>query len=132
RPLIGSPRYAAADAAVSVETIRSPYTRDFVYRFQHQRGFGRLTMHALHADEELFCRLAWKRIGERTGPADVAHARARQRAARLRAGGVPFVINLPGEPHGRYAADLRAADALVADGWAASHLPWVLGGGGGG
>lgn len=145
RPLVGSPRYrvdstisvasgssdgdeaAANPNVVPVETIRSPYTREFVYRFQHRRGFGRMTMHALHADEELFCRLAWKRIAERTRPPDVVHAHALYQAARLRLGGVPVVINLPGEPHRRYLDDLRLADALVADGWAASQLPSILG-----
>ena len=34
-------------------------------------------------------------------------------------GDIPVVINLPGEPNPRYPADLRQADALVADGWAA-------------
>ena len=29
--------------------LRSPYARDFVYRWQNRRGFGRLTMTALHA-----------------------------------------------------------------------------------
>jgi phosphatidylinositol alpha-1,6-mannosyltransferase len=37
------------------------------------------------------------------------------------------VINLPGDPHPRYYADLRRADALVADGWAAARLPATLG-----
>ena len=38
-----------------------------------------------------------------------------------------MVINLPGAPNPRYIADLRQADALVADGWAAAHLPAILG-----
>jgi glycosyltransferase involved in cell wall biosynthesis len=126
RPLIGRARYRV-DAGVPVDIIRSPYAREFVYRYQRRRGFGRLTMQALHADEELFCRLAWRRIAERTRPPDVVHAHALHQAARLRAGGVPVVINLPGEPHRRYVEDLRKADALVADGWAASHLPAILG-----
>jgi glycosyltransferase involved in cell wall biosynthesis len=37
------------------------------------------------------------------------------------------VINLPGPPNPRYKDDLRLADALVADGWAAEHLPGLLG-----
>jgi phosphatidylinositol alpha-1,6-mannosyltransferase len=36
-------------------------------------------------------------------------------------------VNLPGAPHARYVGDLREADALVADGWAAEHLPPILG-----
>ena len=106
--------------------MRSPYTRDFVYRFQNRRGFGRLTMTVLHVDEEWFCRAAWKRIAAGRLP-DVVHAHALHQSARLRAGGVPVVINLPGPPNSRYLADLREADALVADGWAAEHLPSALG-----
>lgn len=126
RPLLGRPRYDIETAA-SVTCVRSPYSRDFVYRYQQQRGFGRLTMHALHADEELFCRLAWRRIAEREPLPDVVHAHALHQAARLRVGKIPVVINLPGEPHSRYTRDLAEADALVADGWAAAELPAILG-----
>jgi glycosyltransferase involved in cell wall biosynthesis len=110
-----------------VELVRSPYARDFVYRWQSQRGFGRLTMTALHLDEEWFCRVAWRRIAAAARQPDVVHAHALHQAARLRSGAIPVVINLPGPPHPRYAADLRLADALVADGWAAANLPAVLG-----
>jgi phosphatidylinositol alpha-1,6-mannosyltransferase len=36
-------------------------------------------------------------------------------------------VYLPGPAHPRYNADLRRADALISDGWAAKHLPSVLG-----
>ena len=112
---------------VDVELIRSPYARDVVYRWQNRRGFGRLTMTALHLDEEWFCRAAWRRIAAAPRPPDVVHAHALHQAARLRVGATPVVINLPGAPNPRYTADLRQADALVADGWAAANLPAVLG-----
>jgi D-inositol-3-phosphate glycosyltransferase len=124
-PLVGAPRYAVDEVRASI--VRSPYARDFVYRFQNRRGFGRLTMTALHADEEWFCRAAWKRIAADVRPPDVVHAHALHQAARLRVGNIPVVINLPGAPNGRYLRDLQAADALVADGWAADHLPAALG-----
>src|SRR5207248_5989052 len=124
-PLLGAPRYDMTDVAATV--LRSPYTRNFVYRFQNHRGFGRLTMTALHADEEWFCRLAWRHIAARREAPDVVHAHALHQAARLRIGNVPVVINLPGEPNPRYRADLQRADALIADGWAAGHLPAILG-----
>lgn len=124
RPLLRRPRYAVEGVPVTV--VRSPYARDFVYRWQTRRGFGRVTMHALHADEEYFCRLAWRHIATHPAP-DVVHAHALHQAARLKSLDVPVVINLPGEPNPRYAADLQRADALVADGWAAEHLPAVLG-----
>jgi phosphatidylinositol alpha-1,6-mannosyltransferase len=57
----------------------------------------------------------------------VVHAHALYQVARLRREDIPVVINLPGAPHMRYREDLRQADALVADGWAAEHLPAVLG-----
>jgi glycosyltransferase involved in cell wall biosynthesis len=126
RPLMfGSPRYAHHDVPATV--LRSPYARDFVYRFQQRRGFGRLTSAALHADEEWFCRAAWRHINSRAHKPDVVHAHALHQAARLRVGDATVVINLPGEPHARYRADLAEADALVADGWAAEHLPERLG-----
>jgi len=112
---------------VDVELVRSPYARDFVYRWQSRRGFGRLTMTALHLDEEWFCRSAWRRIAGASRQPDVVHAHALHQAARLRIGAIPVVINLPGPPNPRYAADLRLADALVADGWAAANLPATLG-----
>ena len=125
RPLLGAPRYAVGECAVT--TVRSPYARDFVYRFQQRRGFGRITMTALHVDEELFCRAAWRRIAARATPPDLVHAHALHQAARLRERNIPVVIHLPGAPNPRYREDLREADALVADGWAAEHLPAALG-----
>ena len=125
-PLVsGAARHPVDD--VDVEMVRSPYARDFVYRWQNQRGFGRLTMTALHLDEEWFCRSAWRRIAAAPRRPDVVHAHALHQAARLRIGATPVVINLPGAPNPRYASDLRLADALVADGWAAANLPAVLG-----
>jgi glycosyltransferase involved in cell wall biosynthesis len=126
RPLIfGAPRYETE--GVSVTTLRTPYARDFVYRFQHRRGFGRLTMHALHADEEWFCIAAWRHIAAAARRPDVVHAHALHQAARLRKDDLPVVINLPGAPNPRYVGDLQQADALIADGWAADHLPASLG-----
>jgi len=123
--MTGSPRYPIE--GFSVRTIRSPYARDLVYRWQNQRGFGRLTMTALHLDEEWFCRAAWRLVTSSGRPPDVLHVHALHQAARLRIGNIPVVINLPGRPNPRYTADLQAADALVADGWAAANLPAVLG-----
>jgi glycosyltransferase involved in cell wall biosynthesis len=125
RPLLGAPRHPLNGLPSTI--VRSPYTRDAVYRWQNRRGFGRLTMAALHADEEWFCRAAWRRVAAKRVPPDVVHAHALYQTARLRRGDVPVVINLPGEPHARYVSDLRRADALVADGWAADHLPAQLG-----
>jgi glycosyltransferase involved in cell wall biosynthesis len=58
---------------------------------------------------------------------DLVLSHAVHQAARLRTFDVPVAIYLPGPPHGRYLADLRQADALIADGWAAKHLPSVVG-----
>jgi glycosyltransferase involved in cell wall biosynthesis len=126
RPLIwGRARYAITDVPVTV--LRSPYTRDFVYRWQRRRGFGRLTMALLRADESWFCRLAWKHILSRHDKPDIVHAHALPQAVRFRPGNIPVVVNLPGEPNALDVADLRSADALVADGWAAAQLPAKLG-----
>jgi glycosyltransferase involved in cell wall biosynthesis len=124
-PLFGEARYPVDQVHATV--LRSPYARDFVYRFQNRRGFGRLTMTALHVDEEWFCRAAWRHIAASERGPDVVHAHALHQAARLRVGDIPVVINLPGAPNPRYTADLQQADALVADGWAAEHLPAALG-----
>jgi glycosyltransferase involved in cell wall biosynthesis len=126
RPLFfGTPRHTVD--AHDVIMLRSPYARDFVYRYQNRRGFGRLTMAALHADEEWFCRAAWNRIANAPDRPDLVHAHALHQAARLRREGIPVVINLPGAPNARYARDLRMADAVIADGWAADHLSLTIG-----
>lgn len=126
RPLlVGGVRHPVDGAAATV--LRSPYMRDWVYRWQHTRGFGRFTMTALHWDEEWFCRAAWRRIAARPAAPDIVHAHALYQAARLRRGDVPVVINFPGEPHLRYLTDIQQADALVADGWAAANLPPIVG-----
>ena len=123
--LLGAVRHPVEGVTSTV--IRSPYLRDAVYRWQHTRGFGRLTMNALHLDEEWFCRAAWRRIAVRPTAPDLVHAHALYQAARLRHDNIPVVINFPGAPPARYTADIRQADALVADGWAAANLPAVLG-----
>jgi glycosyltransferase involved in cell wall biosynthesis len=126
RPLIfGGMRHPVEGVKASV--IRSPYMRDAVYRWQHTRGFGRITMNALHLDEEWFCRAAWRQIAARPVAPDIVHAHALYQAARLRYDDIPVVINFPGAPHTRYTADIQQADALVADGWAAVNLPALVG-----
>ena len=123
--LVGGARHPIEGAKATL--IRSPYLRDAVYRWQRTSGFGRITMHALHLDEEWFCRAAWQDIAARTAAPDIVHAHALYQAARLRRGDIPVVINFPGAPHARYTHDIQQADALVADGWAAKHLPTILG-----
>ena len=126
RPLmLGGARHPVEGVKAAV--IRSPYIRDAVYQWQHTRGFGRITMTALHLDEEWFCRAAWRRIAARPVAPDIVHAHALYQAARLRHDNIPVLINFPGAPHARYEADIRQADALVADGWAAVNLPSMVG-----
>jgi glycosyltransferase involved in cell wall biosynthesis len=82
---------------------------------------------ALHLDEEWFSRLAWAKIAARPVKPDLVLSHAVHQAARLRTLDVPVAIYLPGPPHPRYKADLQQADALISDGWAAKHLPAVIG-----
>jgi hypothetical protein len=125
RPLLKSVQYAP-EADLPTVTLRSPYMRDFVYRVQSIRGFGRLTMWSLHADEELFCKLAFDRIARWRDQPDLVLAHALHQAPRLAPGTYPIAVYLPGPPHSRYVADLRRADALISDGWAAKQLPAML------
>jgi glycosyltransferase involved in cell wall biosynthesis len=125
RPLIQRPLYSIDELPATV--LRSPYARDLVYRLQGRRIVGRLGSIALHADEELFCRLAWSTIRARRVKPDLVLAHAVHQAARLRTVDVPVAVYLPGPPHMRYRDDLRAADALISDGYAAKALPKVLG-----
>ena len=125
RPLLQPPLYDVDDIPTTV--LRSPYMRDFVYKVQGKRVVGRLGSMALHADEELFSRLAWSTISARVTKPDLVLAHAVHQAARVRTVDVPVAIYLPGPPHERYTGDLRQADALISDGWAAKHLPAVLG-----
>lgn len=126
RPLMfGGARHPVDGVKATV--IQSPYLRDAVYRWQHTRGFGRITMNALHLDEEWFCRAAWRRIAARPVAPDIVHAHALYQAARLRHDDIPVVINFPGAPRARYTTDIQQADALVADGWAAANLPAMVG-----
>lgn len=122
--LLGAAKFAVAGERATV--LRSPYLRDWVYTFQRRRGFGRLTMEALHFDEEWFCRAAWREIANRPAPPDVVHAHALYQAARLRRGSPAVILNFPGEPNPRYAEDIAMADGLIADGWAATELPAKL------
>jgi glycosyltransferase involved in cell wall biosynthesis len=124
RPLVAPARF---ELDPSVVVLRSPYVRDLVYRYQRTRGMGRLLARMLCADEEWFCRAAWRRIRQAGRRPDVVHAHALSGAARLRTAAIPTIINLPGMADPRDVADLQLADAIVADGYAAEHLPAVLG-----
>ena len=125
RPLLQAPLYTVDDIPTTV--LRSPYMRDLVYKVQGRRVVGRFGSMALHADEEWFSRLAWAQMAARPTKPDLVLAHAVHQAARLRTLDVPVAIYLPGPPHPRYTADLRQADALISDGWAAKHLPAVVG-----
>ena len=125
RPLWRRPMYAVDDIPTTV--VRSPYMRNFVYRVQGKRLIGRVGSVALHADEELFCRLAWSRIAARRHAPDLVLSHAVHQAARLRTVDVPVAIYLPGPPHQRYHEDLRRADGLISDGWTAKQLPAIVG-----
>src|SRR5437870_777843 len=107
RPLVAPARFTL-DASIVV--LRSPYVRDLVYQFQRTRGFGRLLARMLRADEEWFCRAAWRRIARFATPPDIVHAHALPAAARVRTQAIPTVINLPGMADPRDIADLRLAD----------------------
>jgi glycosyltransferase involved in cell wall biosynthesis len=124
RPLIARARQPLDPSFV---VLRSPYVRDLVYQFQRTRGLGRILARLLRADEDWFCRAAWRRIASGPRPADIVHAHALSAAARLRIGDTPTIINLPGMADPRDIDDLRRADAIVADGYAAEHLPAALG-----
>jgi glycosyltransferase involved in cell wall biosynthesis len=124
RPLLAAPRFAQESAVV---VVRSPYVRDLVYRFQRTRGLGRGLARLLRADEHWFCRVAWRQILRAPASPDIVHAHALAPAARLRRGPIPTVINLPGMADRRDIPDLQLADAIIADGWAAEHLPAALG-----
>lgn len=126
RPLVAGAIYPP-EPDLDTVTLRSPYMRDFVYEVQSMRGFGRISMWALHADEELFCKLAFKRIAASPGQPDLVLAHALHQAPRFSTGAWPVAVYLPGAPHPRYIADLQKADALIADGWAARALPAMIG-----
>lgn len=127
----GRPMFAGAvyppEPDLETVTLRSPYMRDFVYRVQSIRGFGRISMWSLHADEEIFCRLAFARIAAEPRQPDLVLAHALHQAPRLSPGNWPIAVYLPGPPHARYIDDLRQADALISDGWAARQLPAMIG-----
>jgi glycosyltransferase involved in cell wall biosynthesis len=126
RPLIGRAVYPP-EPDLRTTSLRSPYMRDFVYRTQSWRGFGRLTMWSLHADEELFCRLAFAHVAQARRQPDLVLAHALHQAPRLAPGTYPVAVYLPGPPHPRYIPDLQRADALISDGWAAKQLPSMIG-----
>ena len=125
RPLLKGMQYPP-EPDLDTTTLRSPYMRDFVYRVQSVRGFGRLSMWSLHADEELFCKLAFEQIAKSPRQPDLVLAHALHQAPRLGPGTYPIAVYLPGPPHSRYIPDLQRADGLISDGWAAKQLPAML------
>ena len=126
RPLLAGAIYPP-EADLDTCIVRSPYMRDFVYRVQSMRGFGRVSMWSLHADEEIFCKLAFRHIAAAPKPPDLVLAHALHQAPRFGTGAWPIAVYLPGAPHPRYVPDLQKADALISDGWAAKELPAMIG-----
>ena len=126
RPLLGGAIYPP-EPDLDTCIVRSPYMRDFVYRVQSVRGFGRVSMWSLHADEEIFCKLAFRHIAAAPQPPDLVLAHALHQAPRFGTGAWPIAVYLPGAPHPRYVPDLQKADALISDGWAAKELPAMIG-----
>jgi len=125
RPLLQPALYTVDDIPSTM--LRSPYMRDLVYKVQGKRIVGRAGAWALHADEELFCRMAWNVISRRSVKPDLVLSHAVHQAARLRPLPIPVAIYLPGPPNPRYVSDLQLADGLISDGWAAKHLPGMIG-----
>ena len=108
RPLLRRGALPASTERSSV--LRSPYVRDLVYQLQHTRGFGRVTMAALHAGRRVVLprRLAPHRAQSTRRP-DIVHAHAlHQAAARVRRS-ADSDDHQPARdaPHPRYIADLR-------------------------
>ena len=66
-------------------------------------------------------------ISRRAVKPDLVLSHAVHQAARLRPLPIPVAIYLPGPPNPRYVADLQLADGLISDGWAAKHLPGMIG-----
>lgn len=126
RPLLAGALYPP-EPDLDTVTLRSPYMRDVVYEVQSIRGFGRLSMWSLHYDEEIFCKLAFRRIAASARKPDLVLAHALYQAPRFSTGACPVAVYLPGAPHPRYIPDLRRANALIADGWAARELPAMIG-----
>lgn len=126
RPLLGAAVYPP-EPDLDTCTVRSPYLRDFVYRVQSVRGFGRVSMWSLHADEEIFCKLAFRHIAASAKQPDLVLAHALHQAPRFATGAWPIAVYLPGAPHPRYLRCLQKADALISDGWAAKQLPGLIG-----
>ena len=90
QPLLLGARALSGRPSVTATMLRSPYLRDSVYRFQHTRGFGRLTMTALHLRRRVVLpRGVAARSRARATPPDVVHAHALYQAARLRRGDIP-------------------------------------------
>src|SRR5262245_48147218 len=129
RPLFGSMKHpVTAGECRHTAVMRSPYVRDLVYAMQNRRGFGRLGVTMLHADEEWFCRAAWRHLAATPDRRpDIVHAHALHQAARLKTIDVPVAICMFGEPNPRYVVDLRKADVLLSDGWGARKLPSIIG-----
>ena len=77
---------AIRSTASTATVLRSPYARDFVYRFQNRRGFGRLTMAALHARRGVVLprRVAAHRRAPRSGPTSFTRTRCTRRRACAR------------------------------------------------
>jgi phosphatidylinositol alpha-1,6-mannosyltransferase len=75
----------------------------------------------------MFCKLAFARIAAAPRQPDLVLAHALHQAPRLSPGAWPVAVYLPGPPHARYGDDLRKADALISDGWAARQLPALIG-----
>src|SRR5215203_3071150 len=120
-PIVGATRYPIAEGPSRL--IRSPYFRDWVYRFMEIPKAGRLASLLLRLDVELFSRRLVDLVSRTDYPIDVLQGAGLYPAVAAQDRGIPVVVRAQGgSPPAPFVPLVARASAIIGDGWDAENF----------
>jgi glycosyltransferase involved in cell wall biosynthesis len=120
-PIVGGTRYPIAEGPSRL--IRSPYFRDWVYRFMEIPKAGRLASLLLRLDVELFSRRLVDLVSRTDYPIDILQGAGLYPAVAAQDRGIPVVVRAQGgSPPAPFVPLVARASAIIGDGWDAENF----------
>jgi glycosyltransferase involved in cell wall biosynthesis len=121
-PFVGGVRYPISEGPSRL--VRSPYCRDWVYRFMEIPKAGRLASLLLRLDVELFSHRLVDLVSSADYQIDVLQGAGLYPAVAARArAGIPVVVRAQGgSPPAPFVPLVSQASAIIGDGWDAENF----------
>jgi glycosyltransferase involved in cell wall biosynthesis len=121
-PLVGAVRFPIEEGPFRL--VRSPYLRDWVYRFMEIPKAGRLASLLLRLDVEIFSRRLVNLVSTHDYPIDLLQGAGLYPAVAARARrGIPVIVRAQGgSPPAPFIPLVSRASAIIGDGWDAQNF----------